>query len=60
MFIARQCGIVRNQQVDNINDIPPNGTVKLFDPEDKKRIVKSIALTGTDLNQMEDSQWEQV
>jgi sodium/potassium-transporting ATPase subunit alpha len=34
--------------------------LKLYDPEDKKRICKSIALTGKDLPEMTDLQWEQL
>jgi magnesium-transporting ATPase (P-type) len=62
VFIARQCGIVRNQNVDDINDLAPviSTPVKIYDPEDTKRIVKSIALTGKDLPQMTDAQWDQV
>lgn len=62
VFIARQCGIVRNQQVDNIRDLAPVITtaIRIYDPEDNKRIVKSIALTGTDLKEMNDAQWDQL
>lgn len=62
VFIARQCGIVRNQKVDDISDLSPtiSSPVKIYDPEDKKRIVKSIALAGKDLPAMTDDQWEQV
>ena len=59
--IARQCGIIRNSRVDNISDLDPLVTsVKEYDPDDKKRICKSIALTGKDLPEMKDSQWHQV
>lgn len=34
--------------------------LKIYDPEDKKRICKSIALTGKDLPEMTDLQWEQL
>jgi len=62
VFIARQCGIVRNQKVDDISDLSPtiSSPVKVYDPEDTKRIVKSIALAGKDLPTMTDDQWEQV
>jgi magnesium-transporting ATPase (P-type) len=62
VFIARQCGIVRNQNVDDIKDLTPVMTspVKQYDPEDTKRICKTIALTGKDIPEMNDTQWEQV
>lgn len=34
--------------------------IKIYDPENSKRIVKSIALTGADLLHMNDAQWEQL
>lgn len=59
--IARQCGIIRNTKVDDIKDLPLQASfVKEYDPDDKHRICKSIALTGKDLPQMTDSQWHQV
>lgn len=62
VFIARQCGIIRNQKVDDIGDLSPtiSSPVKVYDPEDTMRIVKSIALAGKDLPAMTDDQWEQV
>jgi hypothetical protein len=62
VFIARQCGIVRNQKVDDMRDLAPvmTGPVKQYDPEDTKRICKSIALTGKDIPELTDTQWEQV
>ena len=59
--IARQCGIIRNTKVDNIMDLPRQAAfVKEYDPEDRQRICKSIAMTGKDLPEMTDSQWHQV
>jgi magnesium-transporting ATPase (P-type) len=59
--IARQCGIIRNSRVDDIRDLLPHAPfVKEYDPDDRNRIGKSIALTGKDLPQMTDSQWHQV
>ena len=60
--IARQCGIIRNQTVDDISDLVPDLTtpIREYDVEDEKRICKSIALTGKDLPEMTDSQWHQV
>src|SRR5579859_5747051 len=62
VFIARQCGIVRNQRVDDIRDLAPvlTGPVRQYDPEDPHRIVKTIALAGKDLPEMTDAQWDQV
>ena len=59
--IARQCGIIRNTKVDDIKDLPSEASfIKEYDPDDRQRICKSIALTGKDLPQMTDSQWHQV
>jgi sodium/potassium-transporting ATPase subunit alpha len=62
VYIARQCGIVRNQRVDSITNLSPTSTdpIKPYDPEDKLRIVKSIVLAGKDLQEMNDNQWEQL
>ena len=60
--IARQCGIIRNEKVDDINDlsIELSSPIKEYNPEDPLRICKSIVLSGKDLNEMKDSQWDQV
>jgi magnesium-transporting ATPase (P-type) len=58
--IARQCGIIRNDQVDDFSDLNPNNPIKEYDPEDPHRICKSIVLSGKDLTEMKDPQWDQV
>jgi magnesium-transporting ATPase (P-type) len=60
--IARQCGIIRNEKVDDFTDLPTESDIpiKYYDPEDATRICKSIVLSGKDLNEMKDSQWEKV
>jgi hypothetical protein len=60
--IARQCGIIRNEKVDDFADLPTesNIPIKYYDPEDATRICKSIVLSGKDLTEMKDSQWERV
>jgi magnesium-transporting ATPase (P-type) len=60
--IARQCGIITNEKVDEYNDLILNPTlpIKPFDPEDVQRICKSIVLSGKELSAMKDEQWNQV
>jgi sodium/potassium-transporting ATPase subunit alpha len=60
--IARQCGIIRNEKVDDYNDLSSglSAPIKQYDPEDNKRICKSIVLSGKDLTEMKDGDWEQV
>ena len=60
--IARQCGIIMNEKVDDFTDLQPDSgiPIKYYDPEDATRICKSIVLSGTDLTEMKDSQWERV
>ena len=60
--IARQCGIIRNEKVDDYNDLSSglNAPIKQYIPEDNKRICKSIVLSGKDLPEMKDWEWEQV
>jgi hypothetical protein len=60
--IARQCGIIRNQRVDDIKDLVPELTTPVAEYNflDPRRICKSIALNGKDLPEMTDSQWHQV
>jgi magnesium-transporting ATPase (P-type) len=60
--IARQCGIIRNQRVDDIKDLALELTTPIaeYNFDDPQRICKSIALTGKDLPAMTDSQWHQV
>ena len=60
--IARQCGIILNEKVDDYNDLSSglNAPIKQYDPEDKNRICKSIVLSGKDLTEMKDGEWEQV
>jgi hypothetical protein len=60
--IARQCDIIRNEKVDDFADLPTESDIpiKYYDPEDANRICKSIVLSGKDLTEMKDSQWERV
>jgi magnesium-transporting ATPase (P-type) len=60
--IARQCGIIRNEKVDDYTDLSSglNAPIKQYDPEDDNRICKSIVLSGKDLMEMKDGEWNQV
>jgi magnesium-transporting ATPase (P-type) len=60
--IARQCGIITNEKVDEFNDLllNPNLPIKSYDPEDVHRICKSIVLSGKELSATKDEQWSQV
>jgi magnesium-transporting ATPase (P-type) len=60
--IARQCGIIRNQKVDDFRDLTSglNAPIKEYNGDDPMRIVKSIVLSGKDMLEMKDEQWEQV
>jgi magnesium-transporting ATPase (P-type) len=60
--IARQCGIIRNEKVDDYSDLSSglNSPIKEYDPEDDNRIRKSIVLSGKDLTGMKDGEWNQV
>jgi magnesium-transporting ATPase (P-type) len=59
--IARQCGIITNEKVDDFSYLMPNLSVpiKEYDPEDPRRICKSIVLSGKDLTKMKEAQWNQ-
>jgi sodium/potassium-transporting ATPase subunit alpha len=46
--------------VDDFTDLNETNTIKEYDPEDPMRICKSIVLSGNDLNQMKDEQWNQL
>jgi magnesium-transporting ATPase (P-type) len=60
--IARQCGIITNEKTDDFTDLSleANTSIRIFDPEDDRRICKSIVLSGKDLMEMKDIQWNQV
>jgi sodium/potassium-transporting ATPase subunit alpha len=60
--IARQCGIITNEKCDDIRDLSLDGDVAIrpYDPENELRICKSIVLSGKDLQDMKDSQWNQL
>jgi sodium/potassium-transporting ATPase subunit alpha len=60
--IARQCGIITNEKTDDFTDLSlqVDVPIRIFNPEDPLRICKSIVLSGKDLNEMKDIQWNQV
>jgi hypothetical protein len=51
-----------NEKVDDFTDLPTESDIpiKYYDPEDATRICKSIVLSGKDLTELKDSQWERV
>src|SRR5271167_1602941 len=60
--IARQCGIIENEKVDDFTALTSdlNAPVKEYNPDDPHRICNSIVLSGKDMTEMKDAQWEQV
>lgn len=62
MAIARQCGIITTEKVEDIADLNPEleNPIRKWDPEDPNRIRRSIVLSGKDLLEMKDPQWNQV
>jgi magnesium-transporting ATPase (P-type) len=60
--IARQCGIIENEKVDDLSDLISdlNAPVKEYNPDNPDRICTSIVLSGKDLSEMKDAQWNQV
>ena len=60
--IARQCGIIENEKVDDFTDLTSdsNAPIKEYRPDDPHRIHNSIVLSGKDLTEMKDAQWNQV
>ena len=48
--------------MDDFNDLTSglNAPIKEYEPEDPLRIVKSIVISGQDLNVMKEDQWHQV
>lgn len=60
--IAEQCGIVTSSaRIHTLANLvrAPDGAVEPFDPDNADRQTRSLVLSGPDLMEMNDAQWEQ-